>query len=101
MVYAIGALAACLCIAAGVGIGYLIWGQPVMMSLAERIELQNQQLQLEGQLRASPGADKQRALDAISQRLNDAERRAEAQWSRATRANRRRLLKDVTRNLEF
>lgn len=101
MVYAIGALAACLCIAVGVGIGYLTWGRSAMMSLEERMELQNRQLQLEEQLSASPDADKQAALDAINKRLNDAERRAEAQWERAARANRRRLSKYVTRNLEF
>lgn len=98
MVYAIGALAACLCLAIGVTIGYLIWGRPVMMSLEERIELQNQQLQLEGQLHLNPDPAKQAELNTVNRKLTEAARRTEAQWKRAARAKRRRLLRDLVAN---
>lgn len=100
MVYAIGALAACLCIVVGIGMGYLIWGRPALLSMEERIDLQNEQLRLERQLQADPDAVTLATLGAITKKLSDNARRLEVRQERAARLRRRRLRHDLVRYLD-
>lgn len=101
MVYVIGAVAACLGIGVGLALGFLRWGRSSKLSLEERFELQHQQIRLREEIEAGRGTPElQSQLEVITRRLERARRQSDAEWERKTQSQRRRLRKEVGRDLQ-
>lgn len=105
MIYVIGAVAACLGIGVGLALGYLRWGPSSLLSLEERIDLQNEQLRLQNEIasgKATPEIHAQLVanLTAITRRLDRARRQLDAAATRKAKAKRRGLRKMVGRDLD-
>jgi hypothetical protein len=100
VIYVIGAVAACLGIGIGIGIGYLLWRRPAHVSIEDRQQLQDRQLQLMRDLHANPDPQKAAELASVTRRLDAINRASDANWQRRNRAQRRGLRKRIERDLD-